>query len=64
MAMVIPAAFARARGIEVGIVLGLLKIRIVRKRRRNTLSELVAKYKTSHRHKEWELGAPLGKETW
>lgn len=33
-------------------------------RRRYKLSELVGKFRPKHRHGEWELGGPVGREVW
>ncbi len=64
MAVLIPSQFAKMRKIEIGSVLDLEPVRVVRKRRRYKLSELMAKYKPEHRHGEWDLGGPVGKEVW
>ena len=65
MAVLIPSQFARMRKIQVGSVVDLEPVRVVKpKRRRYTLAELVAKYKPEHRHGEWDLGGPVGKEIW
>jgi antitoxin component of MazEF toxin-antitoxin module len=34
------------------------------KRRRYTCAELMAKFKPEHRHPEWDVGPPVGKEIW
>jgi antitoxin component of MazEF toxin-antitoxin module len=40
-------------------------VRIVKtRRRRYKLSQLVAQFKPKHRHGEWHLGAPVGREIW
>lgn len=66
MAVLIPSQFARMRDIDVGTVLDLEPVRVVKPRRRSryTLSELMAGFKPKHRHGEWDLGAPVGKEIW
>jgi antitoxin component of MazEF toxin-antitoxin module len=63
MAVLIPRQFAKMRRIEVGAVLDIEGVRIV-KRRRYKLSELVARFKPEHRHGEWDLGKPVGREVW
>ena len=37
---------------------------VQRPRRRYKLSELMTQYKPEHRQGEWELGGPVGNETW
>ena len=65
MAVLIPSQFAKARKIGVGSIIDLEPVQAVRsKRRRYTLEELVQKYKPKHRHGEWNLGEPVGKEVW
>jgi len=64
MAVLIPSQFAKMRRIEVGSVIDLEPVRVVKKRRRYKLSELLARYKPLHRHGEWDLGGPVGKEVW
>jgi antitoxin component of MazEF toxin-antitoxin module len=64
MAVLIPSEFAKARKIAVGTVLDLEPVRVVRPKRRYRLSELMAGFKRGHRHGEWELGEPVGKEIW
>ena len=65
MAVLIPSQFAKVRDIEVGTVLDLESMRIVStKRRRYKLSQLLDQYKPEHRHNEWELGGPVGREVW
>ncbi len=64
MAVLIPGAFARSRQIQVGALIDLDSVRVVSKRRRYKLSELVAKMKPEHSHGEWDLGDPVGKEVW
>ena len=66
MAVLIPRQFARMREIQVGTVLDLEPVKIVtaRRRRRYKLSELMARFKPKHRHGEWDLGGPVGKEIW
>jgi predicted RNase H-like HicB family nuclease len=34
------------------------------RRRRYKMSELMAGFKPEHRHGEWDLGGPVGKEIW
>jgi len=61
MAVLIPKQFAEVHDIEVGTVLDIEPVRIVKgRRRRYKLSELVSRFKPRHRQGEWELGGPLG----
>jgi antitoxin component of MazEF toxin-antitoxin module len=63
MALLIPSQFAKMRDINVGTVLDLEKVEVVKsKRRRYKLSELVARYKRSHRQGEWDSSGPVGRE--
>jgi antitoxin component of MazEF toxin-antitoxin module len=66
IAVLIPSRFAKMRGIQVGSVIDLESVQVVnprqRRRRRYRLSELLAGYKPNHRHGEWDLGEPVGKE--
>jgi antitoxin component of MazEF toxin-antitoxin module len=65
LAVVLPNQFARQREIQVGTLLDLESVAIVKpKRKRLELSELMAKHKPSHRHGEWGLGDPFDKEIW
>jgi antitoxin component of MazEF toxin-antitoxin module len=65
MAVLIPSQFARMRKIDVGTVVDLEPIKTIKpRRRRYKLSELVAGFKPEHRHGEWNLGGPVGKEPW
>ena len=65
IAVVIPNRFARMRRIVVGTVLDLETIKTVKPRqRRYKLSELMARFKPKHRHGEWQIGGPVGKEIW
>jgi antitoxin component of MazEF toxin-antitoxin module len=65
MAILIPNHFAKARKISVGSVLDLESVEVVEpKRRRYKLSELLAQFKPEHRHGEWNLGGPVGREIW
>ena len=65
MAVLIPKQFAKARRIDVGVLVDIDGVRVVRERRqRYKLSELVARFKPQHRHGEWDLGKPVGKEVW
>jgi antitoxin component of MazEF toxin-antitoxin module len=65
MAVLIPGQFARSRKIHVGAMIDLEPVRVVKpRRRRYKLSELVAKMKPEHRHTEWDLGRPAGREIW
>ncbi len=66
MAILIPSQFAKSRDIAIGSVIDLEPVKVVkpRRRRRYKLSELMAKFKPEHRHGEWDLGEPVGKEIW
>ena len=66
MAVLIPSQFARMREIEVGSVVDLEPLRIVKpqRRRRYKLSQLMNQFKPKHRHGEWDLGSAVGKEHW
>jgi antitoxin MazE len=65
LAVLIPNRFARSHEIEVGTVIDLEKVRIVKPvRRRYKLSELLRGFKPRQRRGEWNLGAPVGKEIW
>jgi antitoxin component of MazEF toxin-antitoxin module len=66
MAVLIPSQFAKMRDIDVGSVIDLEPVRVVkpRRHRRYKLSELMAEFKPKHRHGEWNLGRPVGKEIW
>lgn len=45
--------------------LDLEQVRVVKlKRRRYILAELMAQFRPEHRHSEWELGDPAGRESW
>ena len=63
MAVVIPSHFAKIHDIEVGSVLDIEPVHVVRTgRRRYKLAELMRGFKPSHRHGEWDSGGPVGKE--
>jgi antitoxin MazE len=65
MAVLIPSQFAKIRKIDIGSVIDLETVKVVTpKRRRYKMSELMAKFKPEHRHGEWDLGEPVGKEIW
>ena len=66
MAVLIPSQFAKMREIGVGSVLDLETVEVVkpRRRRRYRLSELLRQFRPEHRHTEWDLGGPVGKEPW
>lgn len=64
MAVLIPSQFARMRQIDVGTVIDLEAVRVVKPRRRYKLSELLAQFKPEHRHGEWDLGGPVCREVW
>ncbi len=64
MAVLIPHQFARMRRIEVGSVVDLEGIKVVKRRRRYELADLMAKFKPEHRREEWDVGGAVGKEIW
>jgi antitoxin MazE len=65
MAVLIPSQFAKVRKIDIGSVIDIETVKVVTpKRRRYKMSELMAKFKPEHRHGEWDLGEPVGKEIW
>lgn len=65
MAVLIPSQFTKIRQINVGSVIDLEPVRVVKSRRRRyTPAQLLAGYKPQHRHGEWDLGGPVGKEIW
>jgi antitoxin component of MazEF toxin-antitoxin module len=64
LAVLIPSQFAKMRKIEAGTVIDLEPARVMKPRRRYKLAELMAEFKAEHRHKEWDLGNPVGKESW
>jgi antitoxin MazE len=65
MAVLIPSQFAKMRKIDIGSIIDLEPVKVVRpKRRRYTAAELMVGYKPEHRHGEWDLGDPVGKEVW
>ena len=56
MVVLIPSQFAKVRDINVGTVIDLESMRVVKERRRRyKLSELVAHFKPKHRHSEWDV---------
>ncbi|HTV48330.1 MAG TPA: AbrB/MazE/SpoVT family DNA-binding domain-containing protein [Phycisphaerae bacterium] len=65
MALLIPSQFAKIRHIDVGTVIDLEAVKVIKSRRRRyKLSELTARYKPRHRRGEWDLGRPVGREIW
>jgi antitoxin component of MazEF toxin-antitoxin module len=63
MAVLIPSPFAKMREINVGSVVNLEAIKLVKPRRqRYKLSELMAKFKPEHRHGKWNIGGPVGRK--
>jgi antitoxin component of MazEF toxin-antitoxin module len=65
MAVLIPSQFAKMRQIDVGSVIDLEPVKVVKqKRRRYTAAQLMARFKPRHRRGEWNLGKPVGRETW
>lgn len=42
-----------------------LEVKVIKpKRRRYTMDELMKNFKPEHRHGEWYIGPPVGKEIW
>jgi len=65
LAVRIPRQFAKTRGIEAGSIIDLEAARpLNQKRRRYKLSDLLAGYRSRHRHGEWNIGKPVGREVW
>ncbi len=66
MAILIPGQFAKMRRIDVGSVLDIEPVKVVKakSRKRYKLSELMARFKARHRHGELEIGKPVGREIW
>jgi antitoxin MazE len=66
MAVLIPNQFAKAHQIDVGSVLDLESVKVVKpkRRRRYTTDELMKNFKPEHRHGEWDIGPPVGREIW
>lgn len=65
LAVLIPSEFAKVRSIHVGSVVDIEPVNVVKApRRRYRLAELVARFKPKHRHPEWNLGGPVGREVW
>jgi len=65
MGVLIPEDFARMHRIDVGSVVDIEGIRVVKpRRRRYRLAELMTEFRPWHRHGEWELGKPVGTEVW
>jgi antitoxin component of MazEF toxin-antitoxin module len=65
LAILIPRQFAARRNIRVGTVIDLETVKVLKPtRRRYKMSELMAKFKPEHRHGEWDIGDPVGKEIW
>lgn len=65
MAILIPSQFAKMREIDVGSVIDLEAVQVVKPaRRRYRISELLSGFKPEHRHAEWDLGDSVGKERW
>jgi len=63
MAVLIPSQFAKMRKIDVGMVLDLEPIHVMKpRRRRYKLAELMRQFKPSHRQREWDSGGRRGKE--
>ena len=63
MAVLIPRQFAKDHRIDVGMVIDIETVKVVRwRRRRYKLSELVARFRPEHRQGEWELGKPIRQE--
>jgi antitoxin component of MazEF toxin-antitoxin module len=69
MAVLIPRHFARTRRIEVGTLLDIESVAVVKsprrgRRRRLKLSELMAHFRPSHRQGVWDVGNSVGREVW
>lgn len=65
MAVLIPRQFARSKRIDVGSVVDLENLQLINSRSpRYKLSQLMSGFKRRHRHGEWELGGPRGREIW
>jgi antitoxin component of MazEF toxin-antitoxin module len=65
MAVLIPSQFAKMRDIDVGSIIDLEPVKVVKpRRRRYKLTDLMTQFKPKHRHGEWKLGGPVGKEIW
>ena len=64
MAVLIPGQFAKLKHIEVGSVIELESIEVLTSKRRYKASDLLAQFKPEHRHDEYDLGGPVGKEVW
>jgi antitoxin component of MazEF toxin-antitoxin module len=69
MAVLVPSQFAKMRGIGVGSLIDLEPVKVLepkrrRRARRYKLSQLMAGFKPRHRHGEWNLGGPVGREIW
>jgi antitoxin component of MazEF toxin-antitoxin module len=65
MAILIPRHFAKLRKIDIGSTIDIEPVKVVKpERRRYTADELLATFKPEHRHGEWNLGDPVGKEIW
>lgn len=64
IAVLIPSQFAKVRHIDVGTILDLEPVRVVKPRRRYKLSELMAQFRPQHRRREWDLGEAVGQEIW
>jgi len=63
MAVVIPSRFAKMHEIDVGTVLDIEPVQVVKtNRRRYKLMDLMRQFKPSHRHSEWDASGPRGKE--
>jgi len=63
MAVLIPSQFAKTHKIDVGTILDIEPVHVITgKRQRYKLSELMRGFKPSHRHGEWDNGAPAGRE--
>lgn len=65
MAILIPRQFAKRRAIEIGTTIDLESMKVVKsKAKRIKLADLMAKFRPEHRHGEWNLGEPVGREVW
>ena len=66
MAVLIPGQFAKMHEIAVGSILDLETVKVVKpkRRRRYKIDELMKDFKPEHRHGEWDIGPPVGREIW
>jgi antitoxin component of MazEF toxin-antitoxin module len=60
--IVIPSQFAKKRHIYVGTMIDIELVKVIKRRRRYKIEELLAQFEPKHRHREWNFGQPVGKE--